>query len=207
LVRERAINSVVVNSAGNDALDMDGEGVLSLPTEVEGVFGVSATGPVGFGWGGKHADNEEKWLTGNRLDEPTTQPAKYTNYGSAVDVSAAGGNYDPAAIGSGAPWFNDLVLSTVYEVGDDGSVTSGYGWKAGTSMAAPQVSGAIALVRSLRPDASADEVESLVRETASQPEEGATYHGAGHLDLEALVKAASDGARGNAGGGNTGNGK
>jgi hypothetical protein len=67
-------------------------------------------------------------------------------------------------------------------------------------------SGAVALVRSLRPDASAEAVESLIRETASSPEEGSTYHGAGHLDLEALVKAASKGGRGSAGGGATGNG-
>ncbi|MFB6268433.1 MAG: S8 family serine peptidase [Halobacterium sp.] len=189
----RSQDMVIVNSAGNDGLDMDADGVLSLPTEVDGIFGVSATGPIGYGWGGKHSDNEAKWLTGNRLDEPTTQPAKYTNYGSAVDVSAGGGNYDPSAIGSGAAWYNDLVFSTVYETTDDGEPRPAYGWKAGTSMAAPQVAGAVALVRSLRPDASAAAVESLIRETASAAEEGAKYHGAGHLDLEALVKAASKG--------------
>ncbi|MFC3476260.1 S8 family peptidase [Halobacterium litoreum] len=206
----RENDMVIVNSAGNGALDMDREGVLSLPTEVEGIFGVSATGPIGYGWGDKHDDNEEKWLTGNRLEEPTTQPANYTNYGSAVDVSAGGGNYDPEALASGqAKWYYDLVFSTTvttyYEDGPDEDDTGdkpseivdtepSYGWKAGTSMAAPQVSGAVALVRSLRPDASAAEVEDLIRETASQPEEGERYHGAGHLDLEALVKAASRGA-------------
>jgi subtilisin family serine protease len=57
-------------------------------------------------------------------------------------------------------------------------------------MAAPQVAGAAALVRSIEPDASVEAVESLIRETASMPDEGTTYHGAGHLDLEALVRAA-----------------
>ncbi|CQH54950.1 homolog to S8 family serine protease C-terminal region [Halobacterium hubeiense] len=65
-----------------------------------------------------------------------------------------------------------------------------YGWKTCTSMAAPQVAGAVVLVRSQRPDASAEEVEALIQETASQPEEGELYHGAGHLDLDAFVKAA-----------------
>ena len=178
----RSQGTVIVNSTGNDGLDMTPDSTLSLPTEAEGVFGVSATGPIGYGWGGKHSDNEAKWLTGNRLEEPTTQPAFYTNYGSAVDISAAGGNADLEALDSdveGAA--NDLVYSTV---------VGGYGWKAGTSMAAPQVSGAVALVRSLRPDASVEEVERLIQETASMPPEGETYHGAGHLDLEALVKAA-----------------
>jgi len=189
----RSQGTVVVNSAGNASLDMDAENILSLPTEADGVFGVSATGPIGYGWGGKHSDNEAKWLTGNRLEEPTTDPAPYTNYGSAVDVSAGGGNYDPEAIATNPAAYNDLVYSTINVAGADGEQTASYGWKAGTSMAAPQVAGAVALVRSLRPDASVDEVESLVRETASQPDEGEPYHGAGHLDLEALVKAASKG--------------
>ncbi|MFC6797197.1 S8 family peptidase [Haladaptatus sp. DYSN1] len=178
----RSQGTVIVNSAGNDGLDMTPESTLSLPTEAEGVFGVSATGPIGCGWGDKHSDNEEKWLSGDRLEEPTTQPAFYTNYGSAVDISASGGNADLEAFNAGVEGAaQDLVYSTI---------PGGYGWKAGTSMAAPQVSGAVALIRSLRPDASVEEVEQLLTDTASMPEEGETYHGAGHLDLEALVKAA-----------------
>ncbi len=188
----RSQGTVIVNSAGNGSLDMDAENTLSLPTEADGVFGVSATGPLGYGWGGKHSDNEAKWLTGNRLDEPTTDPAPYTNYGSAVDVSAGGGNYDlEAIVGGNDAAYNDLVYSTINTTGPDGEQTASYGWKAGTSMAAPQVAGAVALVRSLQPDASVEEVESLIQETASMPDEGETYHGAGHLDLEALVDAAS----------------
>jgi subtilisin family serine protease len=57
-------------------------------------------------------------------------------------------------------------------------------------MAAPQVTGAAALVRSLRPDASVDEVESLIKETASRAPGAQSYHGAGHLDLKRLVKRA-----------------
>lgn len=194
----REQGTVVVNSAGNDSLNMDavdperGE-ILSLPTEAEGVFGVSATGPIGVGWGGKKSDNEEQWLRGNRLEEPTTEPAFYTNYGSAVDVSAAGGNADLQAIASNPDAYNDLVYSTVNTVDADGNVVSSYGWKAGTSMAAPQVAGAVALVRSLNPDASVEEVEQLIRDTATQEAEGELYHGSGHLDLEALVKEASKG--------------
>ncbi|AEN05745.1 S8 family serine peptidase [Halolamina sp.] len=178
----RSQGTVVVNSAGNGALDMDAENILSLPTEADGVFGVAATGPIGFSWGDKHDDDESKWLTGDRLEEPTSDPAPYTNYGSAVDVSAAGGNYDLEEIRSGNfRAYNDLVFSTI---------PGGYGWKAGTSMAAPQVAGAVALVCSLRPDASVEAVESLIQETAAMPDEGETYHGAGTLDLLNLVKRA-----------------
>lgn len=186
----RSRGTVLVNSAGNAGLDMDAEHTMVLPTEADGVFGVSATGPIGFAWGDEQDDNEEMWLRGDRLERPTTQPADYTNYGSAVDVSAGGGNYDLAEVLSGnVKASNDLVYSTVNIPTAQGPVP-GYGWKAGTSMAAPQVAGAVALARSLRPEASAEEGESLIRETASVPGEGETYHGAGHLDLQALVRVA-----------------
>jgi len=185
----REQGTLVINSAGNDGIDMDAEGILSLPTEAEGVFGVSATGPVGFLWDDR---KQREDLALKRLTDPTSSPAFYTNYGSAVDVSAPGGDVDLEALNEGEkPAYYDLVLSTVISPDGDGGLVPGYGWKAGTSMAAPQVSGAVALVRSLRPDASVGEVESLIRETASGGEPGGeTYHGAGHLDLRRLVKAA-----------------
>ncbi|WP_277555529.1 S8 family peptidase [Halobaculum limi] len=192
----RSEGTIIVNSAGNAALDMDAPNQLSLPTEADDVFGVAATGPIGFSWGNKHDDNEEKWLEGNALEEPTSEPAVYTNYGDAVDVSAGGGNYDLAEIQAGnTKAYNDLVFSTINTTDQDGNVVAGYGWKAGTSMAAPQVAGAVALVKSLRPDATPDEVEGLIQETASMPDEGERYHGAGHLDLEALVRAADGNGR------------
>ncbi|WP_276302402.1 S8 family peptidase [Halorussus lipolyticus] len=185
----RSEDMVVVNSAGNDSLDMDGEGVLSLPTEVEGVFGVSATGPIGYLWDDKQESREDKAL--KKLEDSTASPAFYTNYGDAVDVSAAGGDADLEASAEGIPgWYYDLVLSAVVEYDDEGNPVPGYGWKAGTSMAAPQVTGAVALVRSLRPDASVEEVEDLIRETARDAPGGEEYHGAGHLDLRRLVKRA-----------------
>ena len=180
--RERGMT--IVNSAGNDALDMTPEDTLSLPTEAEGIFGVSATGPIGYLWDDKQQDREDKAL--KKLEEPTSYPANYTNYGTGVDVSAAGGNYD-TDLPDG--YYYDLVYSTVVEETEDGP-ESGYGWKAGTSMAAPQVTGAYALVRSLRPDATPEEVEALIRETARDAPGGERYHGAGHLDLRRLVRRA-----------------
>ena len=189
--RERG--TVVVNSTGNDSLDMSPEDVLSLPTEVEGMFGVSATGPIGYLWDDDLDDDIEAEEALEDLRRPTTRPAFYTNYGNGVDVSAAGGNADIEAMNDGVPgWNYDLVFSTIYEGTDGGTVEPGYGWKGGTSMAAPQVAGAVALVRSMYPKASAAEVEALVRETADDL--GETFHGSGHLDLEALVEATEEAA-------------
>ncbi|NHN46283.1 S8 family serine peptidase [Halostella sp. JP-L12] len=179
----------IVNSTGNDSMNMSEEGVMSMPTEAEGIFGVSATGPIGYLWDDKQDSREDKSL--KTLDDGTDSPAFYTNYGHGVDVSAAGGDADLEAIEEGVPgWFYDLVFSTIVQYDDDGNPVPGSGWKAGTSMSAPQVTGAYALVRSLRPDASPEEVETLIRETARDAPGGELYHGAGHLDLRRLVRRA-----------------
>ncbi|WP_115863533.1 S8 family peptidase [Halorussus litoreus] len=176
----------IVNSAGNSAVDMRPEHILSLPTEAEGIFGVSATGPIGYLWDDKQQGREDKAL--KKLGEPTSYPANYTNYGTGVDVSAAGGNYD-TSLPEG--YYYDLVFSTIVQGDGTDDPESGYGWKAGTSMSAPQVTGAYALVKSLRPDASPQEVEQLIKDTAEEGEPGGElYHGAGHLDLRNLVKEA-----------------
>src|SRR5699024_5246803 len=198
--------TVVVNSAGNAGLDLDPEGTLGLPAEAEGIFAVSATGPIGFLWDdgpltdgdGEDEEDEEEYEELPPLQKPTTQPAKYTNYGgSVVDVSAAGGNFSPEAqdeFNDGdadkPKWFYDLVISTTFSQ-QNGAVAADYSFLAGTSMAAPQVTGAVALARSLRPDLDVREVEAAIRNTASDIGEP-DYRGDGHLDLTALVEELSD---------------
>ncbi|ELY61553.1 peptidase S8 and S53 subtilisin kexin sedolisin [Natronococcus amylolyticus DSM 10524] len=93
--------------------------------------------------------------------------SSYSNYGTnAIEVGAPGG-------GRADPNENeeeDLVYSTV---------PGGYAWFAGTSMAAPQVAGLIALVRELEPEMNANQVENNIAHGAelvngqSSPEFGA----------------------------------
>ena len=170
-------------------LDTDGD-VLGLPNEADNVMSVGATGPIGYRWddkgNGRFVRNYHAAF--NKLDADTTTPAPYSNYGSeAIDISARGGNYDQSAQGSEKNWQYDLVLSTVFEWADDGSVKPAYGWKAGTSMAAPQVTAAVALVKSRNPDATPAEIRAHLEATArdlGDPE----FHGEGNLDLEAAVR-------------------
>ncbi|WP_135822443.1 S8 family peptidase [Halostella litorea] len=170
--------TLIVAAAGNDGADLQHDGsVISLPNEGAQGFSVAATGPIGFGWGE------------DGLESPTHSPAYYTNYGTnAIDVAAPGGDVDRDATGSDQPWFNDLVLSTTFSDDADG-LTPSYGWKAGTSMAAPQVAGAAALVKSVNPDYSANQVDAALRRTASVPDGyDRAYYGAGYLDPLAAVR-------------------
>ncbi|WP_135852742.1 S8 family peptidase [Halorussus salinus] len=181
--------TLMVAAAGNDGTNLDADGdVLSLPNEADNVMSVSATGPIGYRWddkgNGKFIRNYHAAF--NKLDEAPTEPAPYTNYGSeAIDISAPGGNEDPDA-GSDANAQYDMVLSTVFEWGDDGGMVPAHGWKAGTSMAAPQVSAAAALVKSANPDATPAEIREHLESTARDVGP-AKYHGEGHLDIEAAL--------------------
>lgn len=112
----------VITSAGNDALDGQGDsGLLHVPSDLGASICVSATGP--FGW----------WL------DPTTnldEFAIYSNYGPQIDFAAPGGNFD-ATLPFPFPAAYDFVF---------GCFVGGYGWMAGTSQATPHVAGVAALI-------------------------------------------------------------
>jgi len=178
--------TLLVIAAGNDSADLQHDkNSISLPNEGAQAISVSATGPVGYGW---DADGDDEVTD---LAAPPESPAFYTNYGTnAVTLGAPGGDTDPSAIGTGVSWFNDLVFNTVYTYEDtDGDGESdtqvpGYGWKAGTSMAAPQVAGAAALVKSANPNYNANQVEAALKKAADVPDDyDKSYYGAGYLNI------------------------
>ena len=159
--------TLLVIAAGNDGADLQHDkGVISLPNEGAQGHSVSATGPIGFNPG-----------TGES-EEPAYTPAPYTNYGTnAIDLAAPGGN----TAGS----FEDWVFSTIPT---DFAFFSPYAYLAGTSMAAPQVTGAVALVKSINPGYNANQVESTLQRTADVPDGyDKAYYGKGFLNpLEAI---------------------
>jgi subtilisin family serine protease len=150
-------NVTVVASAGNDAQDLSNPAKLAdwynaylhrlgltayevqgaafkVPAQTPGVITVSATGG-GFG-------------SEDRL-------AFFSNYGNgAIELAAPGGDLGPTYDGTResleADYYKYLILSTVPTYLKQSTTAvglfneAGYGWKAGTSMAAPQVSGVAA---------------------------------------------------------------
>ncbi|WP_239640449.1 S8 family peptidase [Halogeometricum pallidum] len=148
--------TVVTASAGNASANLQQGGFYTLPNSVPGALSVSATGP----------NNELVF---------------YSNYGTSdIDVGAPGGGYETLektlAADTEWPFPTNLVLSTVPPDLNDGLA---YDWYAGTSMAAPQVAGLVALVREVAPDMSAKKVQNVIERTArhsngkSSPELGA----------------------------------
>jgi len=81
----------------------------------------------------------------------------------AVAVGSVNGTPDRS-------WFSNygpqLALAAPGEGVESTMPGGGYGTKSGTSMAAPHVAGACALVLSVRPDLSADAVDALLKQTA-----------------------------------------
>lgn len=99
----------------------------------------------------------------------TGQRASYSNWGWAVDLVAPGG----------ADWYS--VLSTV-DQGAAGPYRAGYGGNQGTSMAAPHVAGAAAVLRELDPTLDVHQVRRILLDSA------VTIGGLKHLDLQTAVK-------------------
>lgn len=105
--------AVVIGAAGNDNHSNDGFGNAQYPADYSKCISVAAT------------DN-------------TDHKASYSNWGSAIDISAPGGEY-----GGGS---TTAILSTIHWN------AGGYASWAGTSMAAPVVTGSFALLKAWFPN-------------------------------------------------------
>jgi subtilisin family serine protease len=175
-----------VAAAGNSATNLnepvgpDDRSPDVLPAEVETYLSVGATGPIGFGWpvaGETRRVGPFEVESPTDVELPTFEPAVYTNYArDAVDVTAPGGNADRDALAAEAIDHAryDFVLSTRFtpvppetppSERPDAFVPT-YGWKAGSSMATPQVAGLAALLASIDPDATAAEIRGRIEATA-----------------------------------------
>jgi subtilisin family serine protease len=153
--------TVMIASAGNSATDLNGQ-PINLPGGVPGIVNVSATG----------IRPEPRFPQPGAFDVL----AFYSNYGASITLAAPGGDCglddtcDPAA--RPANWVEHLVLSTTVTPNLACAATEscavGYGWKAGTSMAAPHVAGVAGLVMDQHPHLSPNQVEARLKRTADR---------------------------------------
>ncbi|MFG0316979.1 MAG: S8 family serine peptidase [Planctomycetota bacterium JB042] len=153
----RAAGVVVVAAAGNDDTSQ-----LSYPASYPGVISVSAV-------------------------QTTKQKASYSNFGSAIDVAAPGGDDQADLNQDGYP---DGVLSTLV---DEQANAYAFDFYPGTSMASPHVAGICALLLSVNPSLTPDQIESILTSTAEDLGAGGwdPVFGHGLVDAFAAVQAAA----------------
>ncbi len=179
--------TVVVASAGNADTDLQREGLFSLPNSTKGAMSISALGPederaffsnfgtneidVGAGGGGYETDQKTfagivEWLEAGQPLRVSDHPLDEGD--EAVLFLDEHGNVtlDPEEIeetiiveAPAWPYPFNLVFSATSPLNEGVP----YGWKAGTSMSAPNVAGLVALVRELDPDANPSQVESAIK--------------------------------------------
>lgn len=88
------------------------------------------------------------------------QLASYSNYGTALDLVAPGGDLDVDQNGDG---YDDGILQeTFWSLG----IGWGYWFSTGTSMACPHVAGVAALVKAIHPEYGPDDIRQVLQDTA-----------------------------------------
>jgi subtilisin family serine protease len=138
-----AAGAIVVAAAGNAGINVDGYG----PSGCENVITVAAGDALGA-------------------------LAYYSNWGDKVDVMAPGGDLRVDADGDGRP---DGILSTKHSancidpVNNQPITECNYSYENGTSMAAPHVSAALALLKSQDPSRSNQTLMDEIVNVARQP--------------------------------------
>ena len=163
---------VLVAAAGNEGIDLNhpttdeispdfppgaavtrpvGNNCVVLPNEIAGVVNVTATG----------AQNLLSW---------------YSSYGNIVDVAAPGGSrFQTTPLDTARGRVLSTYSRTASDLADEvalGRLVQGpqgeyYAWLNGTSMAAPHVTGVVALIRAAHPGMSVGAVAALLRKTAT----------------------------------------
>lgn len=164
--RVRAAGTLVVAAAGSQADHLAGqEADVQQPANCTGVIAVGAV------------DSDRRL-------------SRYANSGPALTVSAPGGDLGPAGVASG---FGEGIFSTLVNFTGDGQRVAGVGPQQGSSMAAPQVSGVLALMRYLDPDLSPEAVDALFASGRLTQDLGAAGHDGAHgwglIDAAKAVEA------------------
>ena len=152
--------TVIVASSGNGDVDLNGT-VIHVPGDIPQIINVGATG----------IQPAPRYPFAGSFDIR----AFYSNYGAAVTLAGPGGDCGEIEGCSGNPvngyFYAEFLILSSTVAADPGcaatfSCAPGYGWKGGTSMATPHVSGVATLIRASEPGLSPNQVRARLKQTA-----------------------------------------
>lgn len=112
--------------------------------------------------------NNPNVITVAAISENST-PAIFSNFGDCVDIAAPGVN------------INSTLPSDAYS-------NNNYGLMDGTSMAAPFVTAAVAMMKTIYPDLTAKEIKEKIVQSAYVPRNWNRLYGNGILNFENIIK-------------------
>lgn len=170
-------------------LSLGGTGACSSTQQaaINTARGLGATVVVAAGNSNANASNHNPANCAGVVTVASTNRAGsrswYSNYGSVVDIAAPGGETSVSANG---------VLSTL-NTGTSTPGSESYAFYQGTSMAAPHVAGAAALMYAVKPSITPDEVETILKNTSRSFPGSCSQCGSGIVDATAAVNEAKDG--------------
>lgn len=122
----------------------------------------------------------------------TGEKAPYSNYGAGVDVSAPGGAITRGKNGEKGDISGGILQNTI----DPKTKESVFRYFQGTSMAAPHVSGVVALIEASGVKNPEKVFQVLKQSSRKVADDTLNYYGAGHLNAAAAVSLASQGQLG-----------
>lgn len=160
---------VVVAASGNENLDIENVSQDSYNLEINPQYPVCHDGPLGA-----------NYILGVGSVDENDRKSEFSNYGAkCMDLSAPGENF------SGTLFYNPVVPEFQKYFG---------GYFTGTSLSAPLVSGAAALLSGLRPSLSNTEIYKILKESADNIDAKnpayAGLLGSGRLNLKAAMDKA-----------------
>ena len=112
----------------------------------------------------------------------------YSNYGPDLDITAPGGPFPPGSGGVG-PWTTDIVGDPGGHIYNPVPGITDYAIFGGTSAAAPIVAGVAALILSVEPNLTSDEVRHFLERSAKDLGDPGRddYYGWGRVDARAAL--------------------